>query len=60
MRPLYIPFKGLYRALIPSFPTKNQPDEFPEAASGGTIVDAICGDGDWSLDCKVLRVSFRV
>ncbi|CAE7479145.1 unnamed protein product [Symbiodinium natans] len=22
------------------------------AASGGTIVDAICGDGDWSLDCK--------
>ena len=22
---LYLPFKGLYRALIPSFPTKNQP-----------------------------------
>ena len=24
MRALYIPFKGLYRALVPSFPTKNQ------------------------------------
>ena len=24
MRALYTPFKGLYRALIPSFPTKNQ------------------------------------
>ena len=24
MRALYIPFKGLYRALIPSFPSKNQ------------------------------------
>ena len=23
---IQIPFKGLYRALIPSFPTKNQPD----------------------------------
>ena len=25
MRALYIPFKGLYRILLPSFPTKNQP-----------------------------------
>ena len=24
MRALYIPYKGLYRALIPSCPTKNQ------------------------------------
>ena len=27
MRALYIPFKGLHRALTPSFPTKDQPEK---------------------------------
>ena len=27
MRALYRPFKGFYRALIPSFPTKSQPEK---------------------------------
>ena len=30
MRALYVPFKGLHRALTPSFPTKNQGDYFPK------------------------------
>ena len=41
MRVPYIPFKGLYRALIPSCPTQSQPDKWQVLRGFGPFDDLV-------------------
>ena len=72
MRALYVPFKGVYWALIPSFHTKNQPvlgllgQALKETAARHILWFVLCesvgedgGGGGW-LGFSVLGLGFEV